>query len=475
MRCKGGGGGKGRTTPSRPFSLGTAAGLKHLFVSLSFSCRLFLALRLPGSHSPLCIIPVTLPGRSGARFLLTALASISPVEGKGLHWSCEWGFRKHSTVIYTTNLEKAWRTALHYQLGDVDSAGWSRSSGRKADGLRLTQRMEMEPVIGLLLGSLLWTGAVAPFSPDLIQPHSLPNVNFQVRFKQYSGFLDASVTHKFHYWLTESQGSPATDPLILWLSGGPGCSSVDGLLQELGPFYPHANGARVDENPYTWSKLGNVLYIESPAGVGFSFATDGNLTTSDDQTARDNYGALISFLNKFQEYRGRPLYITGESYAGVYLPTLAVLLAKDKQNFPNFKGMAIGNGLLNYPFLVNDLMPMLYYHGLVSETQWAGMIKCCNGTPSNCNYFSFIQPNTVTTPSISANFTHPLLPDQLDMRTVDEGCVYDAQHHGPLQPVLPLLHTRHQHVQPGTAPLRHFPPAGLQANDPSLPQPSHAP
>ena len=76
---------------------------------------------------------------------------------------------------------------------------------------------KLAPFAGGCLG-LLAVGAVAPFAPDLILPGSLPNVDFQVRFKQYSGFLDASATHKFHYWLTESQGpSPSTDPLILWL------------------------------------------------------------------------------------------------------------------------------------------------------------------------------------------------------------------------------------------------------------------
>ncbi len=101
-----------------------------------------------------------------------------------------------------------------------------------------------------------------------------------------------------------------------------------------------------------------MLFIESPAGVGYSYSSDGNITTNDDivclhdvqiaarrkimsvilQTAQDNYHALIYFFtNKFPELRSNDFYITGESYAGVYLPTLGSLLVQDTVNFPTFR------------------------------------------------------------------------------------------------------------------------------------------
>ncbi|VDP84935.1 unnamed protein product [Schistosoma mattheei] len=68
------------------------------------------------------------------------------------------------------------------------------------------------------------------------------------------------------------------------------------------------------------------MYLEAPVGVGFSYSTAPSQTWDDDRTALDNYHALLHFLKKFPEYEGRRLFVTGESYAGVYVPTLSLLL-----------------------------------------------------------------------------------------------------------------------------------------------------
>ncbi len=68
-----------------------------------------------------------------------------------------------------------------------------------------------------------------------------------------------------------------------------------------------------------------MLYIESPAGVGFSFCDDMSICNFNDETSSlDNLDALLSFFQKFPEYRVHDLYISGESYAGVYVPYLAL-------------------------------------------------------------------------------------------------------------------------------------------------------
>lgn len=85
-------------------------------------------------------------------------------------------------------------------------------------------------------------------------------------------------------------------------------------------------------------QVGSVIFMESPAGVGYSYTSDGNQVTNDDEVATDNYNALKYFFQwKFPELKNNDFYITGESYAGVYLPTLGVLIAQDKTNFPTFK------------------------------------------------------------------------------------------------------------------------------------------
>jgi cathepsin A (carboxypeptidase C) len=131
---------------------------------------------------------------------------------------------------------------------------------------------------------------------------ALPGLRVRPRFKQYSGYLKASQTHYLHYWFVESQKDPHNDPLITWMNGGPGCSSLEGFLTELGPFWINDDGRTLKENPFSWNKEANVLFIEAPAGVGFSYSTDGNVTTSDDQTSAENYAAFKIFLFNFHNF-----------------------------------------------------------------------------------------------------------------------------------------------------------------------------
>uniref|UniRef100_A0A8R1E141 Carboxypeptidase n=1 Tax=Caenorhabditis japonica TaxID=281687 RepID=A0A8R1E141_CAEJA len=196
---------------------------------------------------------------------------------------------------------------------------------------------------------------------------NLPGLTFPLNFDHYSGYLRASDDKYFHYWLTESSRNAAQDPLVLWLNGGPGCSSLGGLIEELGPFHVRDYGKTVYYNEYTWNKFANVIFLESPAGVGFSYSTSSNLTVNDEETALYNHMALVDFLEKFPEYQGRDFWIAGESYAGVYIPTLAVRILNDKSNFPNFKGVAIGNGELDMPNNFNTMLPLYYYHALIRD------------------------------------------------------------------------------------------------------------
>lgn len=78
--------------------------------------------------------------------------------------------------------------------------------------------------------------------------------------------------------------------------GGPGCSSLDGLLNEMGPYVANDDGKTLRKNPWAWNRLASVVYIEAPAGVGYSYSTDGNVTTNDDQTSTENYEAFKLFF-----------------------------------------------------------------------------------------------------------------------------------------------------------------------------------
>ena len=136
----------------------------------------------------------------------------------------------------------------------------------------------------------------------------------------YSGYLQISwPDKKFHYMYAErynslwrSQHDPANDPFILWLNGGPGCSSMLGFLYENGPFIFTQNTTNLTINPHSWNQYANVMYLESPASVGFStYGSDYDLQYNDTTTAEDNLKALQLFFLKFPSLKRSDFYITG--------------------------------------------------------------------------------------------------------------------------------------------------------------------
>jgi serine carboxypeptidase-like clade 2 len=117
----------------------------------------------------------------------------------------------------------------------------------------------------------------------------------------------------------------ANKPLVLWLNGGPGCSSLDGWANEHGPMMLDEEG-HFHLNNYTWVNAANMIYLESPGGVGFSYinsTAQEDLYMDDNTTAKDNLQALLSFFEKFPEMKENDFYISGESYGGIYVPILA--------------------------------------------------------------------------------------------------------------------------------------------------------
>ena len=215
---------------------------------------------------------------------------------------------------------------------------------------------------------------------------SLPGLTHSLKFRQYSGYLNASNGRNYFYWFVESQNSPIKDPLILWLNGGPGCSSLFGLLGENGPFRVNKNGKTLNENHNSWNTIANVLYLESPAGVGFSYDENNDYQNGDNRTADDNYLALKSFYQKFPQFKNNSFYISGESYAGVYIPMLALKIFKNDPSI-KLKGVALGNALLDQK--VNSHVEYASTHGLFSSEyiqQLTADCCQCNNKTYECNF-----------------------------------------------------------------------------------------
>eukprot|EP00755_Sulcionema_specki_P003719 Sspe_Gene.28339::Locus_12777_Transcript_2_2_Confidence_0.667_Length_1392::g.28339::m.28339/K16297/SCPL-II; serine carboxypeptidase-like clade II len=101
-------------------------------------------------------------------------------------------------------------------------------------------------------------------------------------------------------------------------------------------------------NPYAWNQLANMVFIEQPAGVGFSQAPAG-MKYGDAEAAADNYAFIKGFLEKFPQYKTRDFFISSESYGGHYMPTLAKQIVTSG-GIPNFKGVFVGNPLTYMPY-----------------------------------------------------------------------------------------------------------------------------
>jgi serine carboxypeptidase-like clade 2 len=228
---------------------------------------------------------------------------------------------------------------------------------------------------------------------------TLPGQPKGVEFEHYSGYVtvDREAGRALFYYFVESPQDSSIKPLVLWLNGGPGCSSFgNGAMKELGPFRVNSDGKTLFLNEYAWSNVANVIFLESPAGVGFSYSNrSSDYYVGDTRTAEDAYIFLVNWLERFPQYKTRDFYITGESYAGHYVPQLANTILRYNNNTEsviNLKGIAIGNALIDGPTRYGGIADFLWSHALNSDETNKGLHKYCdfaNGTYSDkCDYFS---------------------------------------------------------------------------------------
>lgn len=161
--------------------------------------------------------------------------------------------------------------------------------------------------------------------------------------KQYSGYLDNEEDDKhLFYWFFESRNDPKNDPVLLWLNGGPGCSSLLGLFMELGPSSINKEG-KAEFNPYSWNANASVIFLDQPVNVGYSYS--GSSVSNTIAAGKDVYALLTLFFKQFPEYSTQPFHISGESYAGHYIPVFASEILSHKKRNINLQSVLIGNGL----------------------------------------------------------------------------------------------------------------------------------
>ncbi|KAG4150180.1 hypothetical protein ERO13_D05G379000v2 [Gossypium hirsutum] len=168
-----------------------------------------------------------------------------------------------------------------------------------------------------------------------------------VNFRQFGGYIDVDenvVGRSLFYYFVEAEKDPLTQPLTVWLTGGPGCSSVGDAFGSVGPFIVTKDAHGLQTNFISWNKVSNLLFIDSPIGSGWSYSnTSSDYSNGDDSTNK----ILLTFMQKWYEkypvFKSKDLYLAGSSFAGHFVPNLANALLDDnkqsKQSKFNLKGL----------------------------------------------------------------------------------------------------------------------------------------
>jgi len=246
--------------------------------------------------------------------------------------------------------------------------------------------------------------------PDFI-PH-MPGLNQPLPSSWYSGYLtyefqDRTIHTHYVYVEAEVTEDEEEKPLIYWSNGGPGASSLFGLMTELGPLLFSDASKLTDDfratgipsplyNSNSWSRLGSILIIDQPAPIGFSYCNDDvhgqkdcdGMGWTDELTSANAYAALQAFYKEFPCFsKGRDLFLTGESYGGIYIPTLARRVLEGGDPDMVLKGFAVGDGCLgtetgicsdlggNHSHLWNVLF--LFGHGQMPVTTYRKYMQAC--------------------------------------------------------------------------------------------------
>lgn len=255
-------------------------------------------------------------------------------------------------------------------------------------------------------GSLLPGEALHPASKQHhrgAEIRGVPGYKGELPSRHFGGYItvDQERGRHLYYYFVQSERSPASDPLVLWLNGGPGCSSMDGFVYEHGPFLmsfkggKDSTGRRLQElelrrNPYSWARVANMLYVDSPAGVGMSYyETPGDRHTNDSHTAADMNTFLRRWLEAYPEFQENDFFVSGESYAGVYVPlvTQAVLDGNEAGQKPalRLRGYLVGNGVTDEAVDGDALVPFAAGKSLISRELHQRAHSACGGSYWNAS------------------------------------------------------------------------------------------
>ncbi|KAE8008146.1 hypothetical protein FH972_004686 [Carpinus fangiana] len=240
-----------------------------------------------------------------------------------------------------------------------------------------------------LLLLLLFSVNVA-FAGTLVT--SLPGFDGDLPFKLYTGYVNVSTGNaEMFYYFIESEGNPKEDPVLLWYSGGPGCSAFNGLIYENGPLAFNMSGyagglPQTYYYKYSWTRAASILFVDAPAGTGFSYAGAGSgaFPVTDTETAAQVYEFLRNWLAENPDYLLNELFIGADSYSGISAPIVVKQIIDDNDAGVtprlNLKGYILGCPRTDTD--INENSKIIYSHrmGLVSDELYEATKEACNGS-----------------------------------------------------------------------------------------------
>uniref|UniRef100_A0A7S1S0W9 Carboxypeptidase n=1 Tax=Alexandrium catenella TaxID=2925 RepID=A0A7S1S0W9_ALECA len=223
------------------------------------------------------------------------------------------------------------------------------------------------------------------------------------RIPSHSGYYesDEAAGNNMFWWYFPAQSGDLSAPLVIWLQGGPGGSSLMGLFAEMGPYSltPASPDTKLTAvlRESSWNKKYGMLFIDNPVGAGFSYTTkNGYCNDTKGCVAKNLYSVIDQFYVQFPDQRRVELWITGESYGGHYVPGFAYYIHKQNQGKAEadkvpLAGIAVGDGWIDPINMVPGYPDMIYNFGLVSELEKARIQKYCDDTVANIRAGNMLQ------------------------------------------------------------------------------------
>ncbi|XP_078149529.1 serine carboxypeptidase-like 2 [Carex rostrata] len=247
---------------------------------------------------------------------------------------------------------------------------------------------------------------------------NLPGFKGPLPFALETGYVEVDEEKgvEFFYYYVESERNPEEDPLFLWLTGGPGCSSLSGLVFEIGPLgfdlQNYVNGLpSLYYKPDSWTQVSNVIFVDSPVGTGFSYSrTMEGFQTSDTESVRQLLRFLYKWLEEHPKFKSNPLYISGSSYSGMIIPVLVleIAMAKESHGAPfNLKGYLAGNPVTDTNFDENSKIPFFHGMALISDELYESTKNSCSGnyvSPSNIHCAKYLDAVNEVTKDVNTGY-----------------------------------------------------------------------